>query len=107
MLHSKVNDGLFLYYRENFEGGSSMYKKVDGSSVMTLHEASELYPDSHILLQMNEAYMINPAGVVLYIGDDYSELFALQVDLPVPHGIVFEGINIQRKYSLGGIVVGK
>jgi hypothetical protein len=84
-----------------------MYKKIEGSPNMTLHEASEFYPDSHILLRMNETYMLNPAGVVLYIGDDYSELFALQVDLPVERGIVFEGINIQRKYSLGGIVVGK
>ena len=74
---------------------------------MTRNEAMERYPDSHILMQKDEAFMLNPIGVVLYIGDDHDELFALQVDLPVLHGSVFEGINLQRRYSLGGIVVGK
>ena len=84
-----------------------MYKKIEKSPNVTMHEASEFYPDKYILLQMNEAYMLNPAGIVLYVGDDFSELFALQVDLPVPNGIVFDGINLQRRYSVGGLVVAK
>ena len=84
-----------------------MYKKIEGSPRMTMHEASEHYPDSYILLQMEDDYMLNPVGVVFYIGDNRSELFALQVDLPVPRGTVFEGINLQRKYSLEGIIVGE
>ena len=83
-----------------------MYKKINNNVRMTMHEASELYPDHHILMQMEEAYMLNPTGFVLYIGDDGDELFSLQINLPVTRGIVFEGINIQRRYSLGGIVVG-
>ena len=82
-----------------------MYKKIEKSPNVTMHEASELYPDSHILLQMNEAYMLNPVGIVLYVGDDHDELFASQVDRPAPNGAVFEGINLQCKYSLVGIAV--
>ena len=84
-----------------------MYRKIDGSLRMTMHEASEKYPDNHILMQMDEAYMLNPIGVVAYIGDDVDDLFSLQINLPVANGIVFEGIGLQRRYSLGGLVVGK
>ena len=35
-----------------------MYKKVEGSLHMTRNEASERYPDSYILMQMDEAYML-------------------------------------------------
>ena len=84
-----------------------MYRKIDGSPRMTMHEASEKYPDNHILMQMDEAYMLNPIGVVAYIGDDGDDLFSLQINLPVANGIVFEGIGLQRRYSLGGLVVGK
>jgi len=83
-----------------------MYWKIDEISRMTMHEASEKYPDNHILMQMDEAYMLNPVGVVVYIGDDGDELFSLQMNLPVTHGIVFEGIGLQRRYSLGGLVIG-
>ena len=84
-----------------------MYRKIEGNPHMTMHEASEYYPDSHVLMQMDKDYMLNPLGVILYVGDDHDELFALQVDLPVSNGIVFEGIGIQRRYSLGGVVVGE
>ena len=84
-----------------------MYKKIDDSLRMKMHEASEKYQDYHILMQMDEDYMLNPIGVVVYIGDDGDELFSLQINLPVTHGIVFEGIDLQRKYCLGGLVVGK
>ena len=84
-----------------------MYRQINNSPRMTMNEASEHYPDYHILLQNEEPYMINPVGIVLYIGDNHDELFALQIDLPVPHGVVFEGLNLQRRYSLGGIAVGE
>ena len=83
-----------------------MYRKIDNSPHMTMHEAFDLYPDEYILMQMDESYMLNPAGFILYVGDDGGELFSLQVDLPVERGIVFEGSNIQLRHSLGGIVVG-
>ena len=83
-----------------------MYKKIEGSPHMTMHEASECYPDNYILMQMDESNMLNPAGIVLYIGDDGDELFSLQVNQPVAQGIVFEGTNLQIRHSLGGIVVG-
>jgi len=83
-----------------------MYRKIENSPRMTMHEASTRYPDDYILMQMEESNMINPAGIVLYVGDDDDELFSLQVKQPVPRGIVFEGDNLQLRYSLGGLVVG-
>ena len=82
-----------------------MYKKIENNLRMTMNEASERYPDYHILLQNEKPYMLNPVGNVLYIGDNHDELFSLQVELPIPHGVVFEGLNLQRRYSLGGIVI--
>lgn len=84
-----------------------MYKKIEESQKMTANEASELFPDYHILMQNEKPYLLSPMGTVLYIGDDHDELFSLQIDLPVPHGVVFEGVNLQRRYSLGGIVIDK
>ena len=81
-----------------------MYKKVENEPHMTMHEASERYPDSYILMQDDNDGSLNPKGAVLYVGDNFDELFDLQVDLLVPHGLVVEGLNHQR--SLGGIVVG-
>ena len=82
-----------------------MYQSVDANNRMSVHEASERFPDSYILLQRDNRDLFDPAGVVLYVGDDGDELFSLQVNLPVPLGIVVEGINLQR--SLGGIAVGE
>ena len=83
-----------------------MYKKIENSPRMTMHEASTHYPNGYILMQMEKSNMVNPAGIILYIGDDGDELFSLQVRQPVPRGIVFEGDTLQLRYSLGGIVVG-
>ena len=84
-----------------------MYKVVEESLKMTENEACMEYPDNYILMQMDSREMFAPTGTVLYIGDDGDELFSLQVSLPVPLGIVLEGINISRRLSLGGLVVGK
>lgn len=82
-----------------------MYRKVESSPKMSMHEASGHYPDDYILLQMEDDFMLAPVGTVVYVGDDFSELFALQVDLPVPRGTVFEGLNLQRRHSMGGIAL--
>jgi hypothetical protein len=83
-----------------------MYKKIENSLRMTDNEACQKYPDSYILIQRDNQSTLEQTGVVLYVGDDFSELFALQVDLPIPFGVVIEGRNISRRLSLGGIVVG-
>ena len=81
-----------------------MYKKAEGSPRMTRNQASERYPDSYALMQMDEEYMLNPVGRILYVGDDGDELFSVQVNQPVQNGIVIEGIDLQRRYSLGGVI---
>ena len=81
-----------------------MYRKIEGSLCMTRNEACLKYPDSYILMQKDNNDVFDQMGLVLYVGDDFDELFALQVDLPVPMGVVIEGLNHRR--SLGGIVVG-
>ena len=83
-----------------------MYRKVETSPRMTMHEAFDHYPDEYILMQMEESNMLNPVGIILFVGDDDDELFSLQINKPVPRGIVFEGSNLQNRHSLGGIVVG-
>ena len=83
-----------------------MYKKIEESSKMTANEACLKYPDDYILMKMDNRELFNPTGIVLYIGDDGDELFSIQVKLPVPLGVVIEGINISRRLSLGGLVVG-
>jgi hypothetical protein len=80
-----------------------MYKKIDGSKRMTVNEASERYPDSFVLMQLDSREFSNPTGVVLYVGNDGDELFSLQVSHNIPLGLVVDGINKQQ--SLGGIVV--
>ena len=81
-----------------------MYTKVEDDMRMSCNEASERYPDSYILIQRDNRDMFDPVGAVLYVGDDFNELFSLQVNLPVPLGVVVEGTN--RSCSLGGVVVG-
>ena len=81
-----------------------MYMKIENSPRMTDNQACEAYPDQYILMQRDNQYAFEQSGIVLYVGDDFSELFALQVDLPVPSGVVIEGLNFRR--SLGGVVVG-
>jgi hypothetical protein len=78
-----------------------MYRKVEDTPHMTMHEASERYPDNFILMQMDNRDIYDPAGIVLYLGDNYNELFSLMMKFDVPLGLVVEGLNHQR--SLGGI----
>ena len=82
-----------------------MYKKIEPIPRMTRNEASERYPDNYILIQRDSRDIFDPVGNVLYIGDNYDELFSLMMDSDVPLGLVVEGLNHQR--SLGGIVVGE
>ena len=82
-----------------------MYKRIEGSLKLTENEACLKYPDSYILMQMDNRELFDPTGVVLYVGDDGDELFSLQVNLPVPRGVVIEGIDISRRLSLGGIPI--
>ncbi|MCL2204090.1 MAG: hypothetical protein FWB88_09160 [Defluviitaleaceae bacterium] len=83
-----------------------MYRKVEGSPLITECEASKKYPDDYILFQSDGRKMIDPTGYVRFVGDDDDELFSLQVKLPVRGGVVLEGYNIGSRISLGGIVVG-
>ncbi|MCL2047571.1 MAG: hypothetical protein FWG87_02480 [Defluviitaleaceae bacterium] len=73
-----------------------MYKKIEESPRMTMHEASELYPDSYILMQMDDRSLFNPKGTVLFVGDNDDELFSIQVNSKIPLGLVVEGLNYQR-----------
>ena len=82
-----------------------MYKTVEGNKRMTANDACVEYPNNYILMQLENDDTFDPVGLVLYIGDDGDELFSLQVNLPVPMGIVIEGLNYRR--SLGGLVVGE
>jgi len=81
-----------------------MYRKIEPPIHMTANDASIQYPNDFILMQLDDNSIYDPAGLILYIGDDFDELFSMQVNLPVSLGVVVEGLNHQR--SLGGIVVG-
>ncbi|MCL1884658.1 MAG: hypothetical protein FWF81_13015 [Defluviitaleaceae bacterium] len=82
-----------------------MYKKIENSPRMTRNQVSEEYPDKYILMQRDNRDTFDPTGVALYVGDNYDELFSLQVDLPVRLGVVIEGINISSRLTLGDLVV--
>ena len=81
-----------------------MYKKIEPPLRMTANEASERYPDSFIVMQMDSMDLSDDVGTVLYVGDNRRELYALIVSLNQPFCGVHEGFNHRR--SLGGVVVG-
>ena len=83
-----------------------MYTRVEGSPRMTANEAYERYPDSYILICWDNKNTLDDLGSVLYVGDNWRELFSLimKQDNPTNCG-VSEGLNLQR--SLGGIVIGE
>jgi hypothetical protein len=81
-----------------------MYVKIDDSQHMTENEACQKFPDGYILMQLDDTGIFDPTGVVLYVGDDGDELFSLQINLPVPLGVVIEGLYLRRRLSLGGLV---
>ena len=82
-----------------------MYWKVEEDLHMTRSEVVERYPDNYVLIQRDNRDMYDPAGKVLYLGDNFDELFSLMMKTDVPLGLVVEGLNHQR--SLGGIAVGE
>ena len=83
----------------------AMYRYVEENPRMTANEASAMYPNDFILIRCDERVLSNPTGTVLYIGNDYGELFRIGRGLENPSQcIVFEGLNHQR--SMGGVVVG-
>ena len=80
-----------------------MYRKVDETLRMTDIEATERYPDSYIVMRMDD--MESPMGTILYIGDTEDEMYKVmeQMDDSNLCGVL-EGVNHQRRY-LGGIVI--
>ena len=82
-----------------------MYKKVEGNQRMTAFEASAKFPDDYILMRSDERVISNPMGTILYLGDNYGELFRLGLTLEDSSlCVVYEGLNHLR--SLGGVVIG-
>ena len=81
-----------------------MYRKIEPALRMTRNEASERYPDSFIVMQMDSMDLSDDVGTVLYVGDNRRELYAVIMSLNQPFCGVLEGLNHQR--SLGGVVVG-
>ena len=82
-----------------------MYKKIEPTLRMTRNEASEHYPDSYIVMQMDSMKLSDDVGTVLYVGDNERELYRLIISLNQPYCGVLEGINLMRN-CLGGVVVG-
>ena len=82
-----------------------MYRKIEGNQRMTINEASARNPDNFILVRLDSREISNTMGTILYIGDDYGELFRLILEFDESSlCIVIEGLNHQR--SLGGVLVG-
>ena len=79
-----------------------MYSKILDSQRMTDVEASELYPDSYIIMSMDD--MFGQVGTVLYVGDDEDEIYSLLMTLQEPFCGVIEGLN-HRRNCLGGVVI--
>ena len=82
-----------------------MYKKIEPTLRMSRNEASEHYPNSFIVMQMDSMKLSDDVGTVLYAGDNEKELYRLIVNLNQPFCGVVEGLNFQRN-CLGGVIVG-
>jgi hypothetical protein len=83
-----------------------MYRKIEPPLRMTKNEAAERFPDSYILIRLDTHIPSNCMGTVLYVGDDGDELFALARKLDDPTNcLVTEGLYVQGRYVLGGLVV--
>ena len=81
-----------------------MYQTIEKNAHMTIDEAAERYPDSFIVMNMDNPDISNDIGTVLYVVDNQKEAFSLQIHSNIPLGIVIEGLHHQ--YSLGGVVIG-
>jgi hypothetical protein len=80
-----------------------MYRKIEPEIRKHKNDAAELFSDSFILMRM-DGYA-SETGDILYVGDDYSELFSLAGTFDDPSQLlVVEGMT--HRYSLGGFVVG-
>ena len=79
-----------------------MCQKVENNPRMTDVEASERFPDSYIIMNMDS--ITSSIGTVLYIGDNEDEIISLVMTLDEPFCGVLIGLNHQ--HSLGGVVVG-
>jgi len=79
-----------------------MYKIIDNQR-MTIHEASEFYPDSMIVIRLDSVG--SETGTVICIGDEDSDVIEFLGTLEDDSKcLVTEGRNL-RCY-LGGVVVG-
>jgi hypothetical protein len=80
-----------------------MYKKTNNLR-MTDIEASQKYPNSYIVMDMDSREIsVNQTGTVLFVGDSHGELMKLIMESDsIKNGGVIEGLNLQN--SLGGIV---
>jgi hypothetical protein len=81
-----------------------MYTKVEGNKRLHENDATAEYPDSYILMRMDNVADFCQTGTVLYYGDDRMELFSLAMGLDDPRScVVMEGVRLSS--SLGGVVV--
>jgi len=81
-----------------------VYKKIEPTLRMSRNEASEHYPNSFIVMQMDSMKLSDDVGTVLYVGDNERELYRLIISLNQPYCGVLEGIDLMRN-CLGGVVV--
>jgi len=79
-----------------------MYERIENNTRMTSIEASERYPNSYYAMRMDNR--IDDIGILLFVGDNQSELLQLILDLDDTTNCgIHEGLNLRR--SLGGVVV--
>ena len=72
-----------------------MYEKIEENLRMTYIEASAKYPDSYIIMRMDD--YISQMGTVLYVGDNQNELAAVLMQLENQnHCGIIEGLNYHR-----------
>ena len=90
------------------KGDDCMHRKIDPPLRMSGIVASEMHPDMYILMRADDRNpCISSIGTVLFVGDDGDELYSLIKHFDDPNNCgVFEGVNLMRRISLGGIAVG-
>ena len=81
-----------------------MYRQAQEAIRLRPNAISEMFPDNYCLVRMENRREMHPVCEVLFIGDDFSELFALQVDMEDSHLVVLTGRHIELRNSWGGLV---
>ena len=81
-----------------------MYRQAEETIRNRRNVIYEMFPDNYCLVRKDNRRDMDPVCEVLYIGDDFSELFGLQVDMEDSHLVVVEGRNIMLRNSWGGFV---